>query len=184
MTMNSVTLVGRLGDDPQIDYTTRDTCVCKFSLATNDGWGDNERTNWHKITIFGKRAESAGDWLRKGRLVGVTGRIEYNRFTGDDGVERFFCDIIANDWTFVGKDDTESRGSRAPRDGSGRRQRGRTERSTGQRERRQRPSGQPGGRRQRPKHGDRRPSQRERRRDDDWQPPDTGTGFSDDDIPF
>ena len=96
-TVNKVMLVGRLGKDPEL----RDNGVCKFNIATDDGRGDRDETNWHTITCFGKNAENAAKYLSKGREVHIEGRVKNNNYESD-GVKHYAYEIIAERVTFLG----------------------------------------------------------------------------------
>lgn len=100
-TMNKTILVGNLGQDPEVAYTTGGTAVAKLSLATTDGFGERQKTNWHRVTVFGKQAESVAKFLSKGSKVGVVGRLEYSKSEGKDGTMRYFTDVIADNVTFL-----------------------------------------------------------------------------------
>lgn len=97
---NQVVLIGRLGGDPELRFTKTSLPVCKFSLATEHRFksGDEWKsvTDWHKVTIFGKKAEWAERDLRKGDQVTVVGRISYSTVEDRDGNKRYFTDIIAD----------------------------------------------------------------------------------------
>lgn len=105
--INKVILVGNLGDDPETKYTQGGMAVTKVRLATTsvrkdrDG-NSQERTEWHRVTFFGKLGEIAGEYLRKGSQVYVEGSIRYDKYTGNDGVERYFTDIIADEMQMLG----------------------------------------------------------------------------------
>ncbi|MEI2429166.1 single-stranded DNA-binding protein [Lysobacter yananisis] len=110
--INRVTLVGNLGNDPETKHTAGGMCVCTISLATTsvrkDRDGNNqERTEWHRVKLFGKLGEIAGEYLRKGRQVYIEGSIRYDKFTGQDGVEKYFTDIIADEMQMLGGGDGE-----------------------------------------------------------------------------
>ena len=105
--INKVILVGNLGDDPETKYTQGGMAVTKARLATTsvrkdrDG-NQQERTEWHRVTFFGKLGEIAGEYLRKGSQVYVEGSIRYDKYTGQDGVERYSTDIIADEMQMLG----------------------------------------------------------------------------------
>jgi len=105
--INKVILVGNLGDDPETKYTQGGMAVTKARLATTsvrkdrDG-NSQERTEWHRVTFFGKLGEIAGEYLRKGSQVYVEGSIRYDKYTGQDGVERYSTDIIADEMQMLG----------------------------------------------------------------------------------
>ncbi len=163
--INKVILVGNLGNDPETKYTQGGMAVTKVSLATTyarkdrDG-NQQEKTEWHRVTFFGKLGEIAGEYLRKGSQCYVEGRITYSEHTGDDGQKRYYTDIIADEMQMLG-----GRGEGGGGGGGG------YERSSGS-------GGDRGGRAQ--------PAQRrEPQKQAPAQPADFGdTGFDDDDIPF
>jgi len=91
--VNRVILVGNLGRDPEIRYTQGGDPIANFSLATNEVWTDKggqrqERTEWHRVEVFGKAAQVAKDYLSKGRQVYVEGSIRYDEWTDKDGNKR------------------------------------------------------------------------------------------------
>ena len=105
--INKVILVGNLGNDPETKYTQGGMAVTKISLATTnvrkDRDGNNqEKTEWHRVTFFGKLGEIAGEYLRKGSQCYVEGRITYSEHTGDDGQKRYYTDIIADEMQMLG----------------------------------------------------------------------------------
>ena len=105
--VNKVILVGNLGDDPEIKYTQGGMAICTLSLATTSVRKDKdgqqiEKTEWHRIKLFGKLGEIAGEYLKKGRQVYIEGSIRYDKFTGQDGVEKYFTDIVADEMQMLG----------------------------------------------------------------------------------
>ncbi len=104
--VNKAILVGNLGGDPELRYTASGTAVCKFSLATSrkftgkDGQ-KQEKTEWHRITAWGKLAEICGQYLAKGKQVYIEGRIEYGSYE-KDGVKQYTTDIIAENMNMLG----------------------------------------------------------------------------------
>lgn len=125
--INKVILVGNLGDDPETKYTQGGMAVTKVRLATTSVRKDRdgntqERTEWHRVTFFGKLGEIAGEYLRKGSQVYVEGSIRYDKYTGNDGVERYFTDIIADEMQMLGgrgEGGGSERPARAPRSEGG-----------------------------------------------------------------
>lgn len=105
--INKAILVGNLGNDPEIKYTQGGMAITKISLATTsvrkgkDG-ETKEETQWHRVTFFGKLGEIASEYLRKGSQIYVEGEIRYDKYTGQDGVEKYFTDIIANEMQMLG----------------------------------------------------------------------------------
>ena len=126
--VNKAILVGRMGDDPSTKYTQGGMAVTKISLATssvrkNREGEQVEETQWHRVTFFGKLAEIAGEYLKKGSQVYVEGSIRYSKSTGQDGAERYYTDIIADEMQMLGgRGDGDSgggdRAARAPRESS------------------------------------------------------------------
>jgi single-strand DNA-binding protein len=105
--INKVILVGNLGNDPETKYTQGGMAVTKASLATTSVRKDREgntqeRTEWHRVTFFGKLGEIAAEYLRKGSQVYVEGSIRYDKYTGQDGVEKYTTDIIADEMQMLG----------------------------------------------------------------------------------
>ena len=105
--INRVILVGNLGKDPESKYTPGGMCVTSISLATTSVRKDRdgntqERTEWHRVKMFGKLGEIAAEYLRKGSQVYIEGSIRYDKFTGQDGVEKYFTDIIADEMQMLG----------------------------------------------------------------------------------
>lgn len=157
--INKVILVGNLGNDPETKYTQGGMAVTKISLATSsvrkdkDG-NQQERTEWHRVTFFGKLGEIAGEYLRKGSQCYIEGSIRYDKYTDKEGIEKYSTDIIADEMQMLG-----GRGEGGGGGGGG-----------GGGERMSRP----------PQRQDSPP---QRRPAPAQQAPDDG-GFSDDDIPF
>jgi single-strand DNA-binding protein len=105
--INKVILVGNLGNDPDTKYTQGGMAVTRISLATTsvrkDKEGNNqERTEWHRVVFFGKLGEIAGEYLRKGSQCYVEGELRYDKYTGQDGVEKYTTDIVANEMQMLG----------------------------------------------------------------------------------
>src|SRR5574340_399090 len=104
--VNKVILVGNLGADPEMRYTAGGTAVAKFRMATTERYKDRqgnmqERTDWHRITVWGKLAEICGQYLAKGKQVYIEGRLEYGSYE-KDGVKHYTTDIIANTMQMLG----------------------------------------------------------------------------------
>lgn len=106
--INKVILVGNLGNDPETRYTASGSAVTTISIATSDQWTDKqtgqkqERTEWHRVKFFGRLAEIAGEYLRKGRQVYVEGSLRTDKYTDKQGIERYTTDIIANEMQMLG----------------------------------------------------------------------------------
>ena len=121
--VNKVILVGNLGNDPETKYTQGGMAVTKISLATtsvrkNKEGESIERTEWHRVTFFGKLAEIAGEYLKKGSQVYVEGAIRYDKYTGQDGVEKFYTEITADEMHMLGGGQRDSEAPTQSRRGS------------------------------------------------------------------
>ena len=106
--INKVTLIGHLGQDPEIKRLENGTPVGRFSLATNESYKDAngelvENTEWHNIVVWRQQAETAERLLKKGALVYVEGKISYRKYTDKNGVEKMSTDIVANTFRLMGK---------------------------------------------------------------------------------
>lgn len=107
-TLNKVTLIGYLGRDPETRSTAAGDSVAQFTLATTETWKDKatgekrEATEWHRVVLYRKLAEIAGQYLKKGALVYVEGRLQTRKWTGKDDVERYVVEIIADDLRMLG----------------------------------------------------------------------------------
>ncbi len=103
--LNKVLLIGRLGRDPELRYTRNQTPFAKFSLATSEQFtveGERrEKTEWHQLVVWGKQAEIANRYLKKGKQVYVEGRIEYRDYE-QDGQKKFFTDIRVDRFVMLG----------------------------------------------------------------------------------
>ena len=110
--MNKVMLIGRLGRDPEFRYTTSGIPLAKFSLATDryKRNGEEQPPDWHRVTVWSKLAEICAQYLTKGKLVMIEGRIEYGSYE-KDGVKHYTTDIIAESMEMLG-----NRGNGDPRE--------------------------------------------------------------------
>jgi single-strand DNA-binding protein len=106
--VNKVILVGNLGADPETRYTASGAAITGIRIATSESWKDKqtgeqqERTEWHSITFFGRLAEIAGEYLRKGSQVYVEGRLQTDKWQDKDGNDRFTTKVIANEMQMLG----------------------------------------------------------------------------------
>ena len=113
--LNKVMLIGRLGRDPELRYTPSGLAIANFSIATSEQWKDKdsgekkERTEWHRIVVFGKLGELCGEYLAKGRQAYVEGRLQ-TRSWEKDGVTRYTTEIVASDIQFLGAKDSSNAG--------------------------------------------------------------------------
>lgn len=105
--LNKVTLIGNIGQDPEITTAGSGTQIAKFSVATSDGikapGEDFPKTEWHRIVAFGKTAELIGKFFKKGSQICIEGRIQYGKYDNKDGVTIYTTDIIANQIVFIDK---------------------------------------------------------------------------------
>jgi len=107
-TLNKVILIGRLGADPEVRYMPSGSAVTNLRLATNDGYKDRqsgqfvENTEWHRVVLFGRLAEIASQYLQKGRLVYIEGRIRTNKWQDKQGQDRYTTEIVANEMQLLG----------------------------------------------------------------------------------
>ena len=108
MSFNKIILVGNLGRDPELRYTPQGTPVCSFSLATNERRKDrntgenNDITTWFRVTLWGRQAETASQYLTRGRPVYIEGRLRVEEWTDRDGKPRHTLEVHATDMQFIG----------------------------------------------------------------------------------
>src|ERR1700733_1721829 len=107
MSVNKAILVGRLGRDPDTRYTSGGQAVCNFTMATDETYKDRsgerqKRTEWHRIVVWGKQAEIAQQYLRKGSLVFLEGRIQTRQWDDREGQKRTTVEIVASNFRMLG----------------------------------------------------------------------------------
>jgi len=117
--VNKVIIVGRLGSDPEIRYTQQGVAVTNFNLATSENWVDKggqkqERTEWHRIVVWGKMAETCSQYLAKGRQVYVEGRLQTRQWEDKEGGKRYTTEIIANTVQFLDRGTGSERSTNLP----------------------------------------------------------------------
>ena len=105
--LNKVMLIGNLGKDPEVRYTTSGQAVASFNLATSEKFknksGDwEERTEWHRVTLWGKLAEIAGEYLAKGKTVYIEGRLQTRKWTDRDGNDKYTTEIVGDKMQMLG----------------------------------------------------------------------------------
>ena len=109
---NKVTILGNLGRDPEVRTTPAGNTVANFSVATTDKWGQGEerqeRTEWHRVVVWGKLAETCGEYLSKGRQVLVEGRLQSHSYEDNEGVKRYVTEIIAHQVEFLSRPNGEN----------------------------------------------------------------------------
>lgn len=146
--VNKVILIGRLGADPEVRHTAGGNAVANLSVATSERWRDKasgemvEKTEWHKVVLFGRLAEVAGEYLTKGAPVYVEGRLQTRKWEDREGVERWTTEIVGSDMQMLGGRSGSGAPANAPAGGAPR----------------ERPAPSPGARDRRPpppaEHGD------------------------------
>lgn len=119
--LNRVLLIGHLGADPESRFMTSGSAVTNFSLATNESWksaeGDiKDKTEWHKVVIFGKRAETAAEYMKKGQLVFIEGRLQTRSWEDKDKVKRYTTEILCDNFTMLGRKGEDGGTSSAQKD--------------------------------------------------------------------
>ncbi len=105
--VNKVILIGNLGRDPEVRYMPSGDAVANISIATTETWKDKngekqEKTEWHRVAMFGKTAEIAGEYLKKGSQVYIEGRLETRKWTDKEGQERYTTEIRADRMQMLG----------------------------------------------------------------------------------
>ena len=114
--LNKVLLIGHLGSDPESRFTTSGSAVTNFNLATNESWqsADGEtkdKTEWHRVVIFGKMAETAAEYLKKGQLIYIEGRLQTRSWEDKDKVKRYTTEVLCDGFTMLGPKRDNASGS-------------------------------------------------------------------------
>lgn len=118
--VNKVIILGNLGRDPETRYTQSGDAVTNLAVATSERWKDKdgqpqERTEWHRITLFGRVAEIAGEYLKKGSSAYFEGKLQTRKYTDKEGVEKYSTEIIADRLQFVGGKSESESNTQSPR---------------------------------------------------------------------
>jgi len=106
--VNKVILVGNLGKDPEVRYSPNGSAVANCTLATTESWKDKtsgekqEKTEWHRVVFFGRLAEIAGEYLKKGSQIYVEGRLQTRKWQDKEGKDRYTTEIVANEMQMLG----------------------------------------------------------------------------------
>jgi len=105
--VNKVIIIGNLGRDPETRYMPEGGAICNISVATTEKWKDKngemqEKTEWHRVAFFGKLAEIAGEYLKKGSQVYVEGRLQTRKWQDKDGADKYTTEIVANQMQMLG----------------------------------------------------------------------------------
>lgn len=117
--LNKAMIIGRLGKDPEIRYTTGGLAIANFSIATSEEWKDKEsnekkeRTEWHRIVAFGKLGEICGEYLSKGKQVYIEGRIQTRSWDDKEGNRKYTTEIVASDVQFLERKDSSDSSKKA-----------------------------------------------------------------------
>lgn len=106
--VNKVVIVGHIGADPETRFTPSGTAVANFNIATNESRKSAEgefvdHTEWHSCVLFGKRAEFAGEYLKKGQLVYIEGKLQTRSWEDDGGTKKYKTEVMGNEITMLGK---------------------------------------------------------------------------------
>ena len=106
--VNKIVLVGHLGADPESRFTPSGVAVSTFNMATNESWKNKEgeyedRTEWHRIVLYGKAAETASEYMKKGQLAYVEGRIRTRSWEDKDGMTRYTTEVLGDRFTMLGR---------------------------------------------------------------------------------
>lgn len=106
--VNKVILVGNLGQDPEVRYTANGAAVANITVATSEQWTDKqsgqkqEKTEWHRVVLFGRLGEIAGEYLRKGSQVYLEGKLQTRKWQDQNGQDRYTTEIVANEMQMLG----------------------------------------------------------------------------------
>ena len=106
--INKVILVGNLGNDPEVRYANNGSAIANISVATTDSWKDKntgeqqERTEWHRVVMFNRLGEIAGEYLKKGSQVYIEGRLQTRKWQDQSGQDRYTTEIVANEMQMLG----------------------------------------------------------------------------------
>lgn len=105
--LNRVEIIGNLGNDPEVKYTPSGDAVATISVATTEKWKDKsdqwqEKTEWHRVTLWRRLGEIAGEYLKKGSQVYIAGKLQTRKWTDKEGVERYTTEIVASELLMLG----------------------------------------------------------------------------------
>ena len=118
--LNKVILIGNLGQDPEARFTPQGTAVTNLSVATNESWKDQngetqDRTEWHRVVMYGRMAETASEYMKKGQMVYVEGRLHTREWEDKNQIKRRTTEISCDNFTMLGKrSDNAGSGRAAP----------------------------------------------------------------------
>ncbi len=115
--VNKVIVIGNLGKDPEVRYTPNGNAICNLTIATSRNWKDKtsgekmEETEWHRVVMYDRQAEIAGEYLRKGRPVYIEGRLKTRKWQDKDGNDRYTTEIVTESMQLLGSRDDAGGGS-------------------------------------------------------------------------
>ncbi len=118
--INKVILIGSVGQDPEIRYAQSGSAIANLRLATSEQWKDKqtgeskEKTEWHTVVLFGKTAEIAGEYLKKGAKVYIEGRLQTRKWQDKSGNDRYSTEVVGNDMQMLGGGSSEPKQQSAP----------------------------------------------------------------------
>jgi single-strand DNA-binding protein len=118
--VNKVILIGNVGRDPEIRYTSGGEAIANLSVATTERWKDKasgemqEKTEWHRLSVFGRKAEVIGEYVKKGSSLYVEGRLQTRKWTDKDGNEKYTTEIVVDNFQFIGKAPAQDDAPAAP----------------------------------------------------------------------
>ena len=107
MSINKVILIGNLGQNPEVKHSASGQAICNLSIATNESWTDKngqkqEKTEWHRVVVFGKLAEICGQYLQKGRQAYIEGKLQTRSWQDKDNQTRYTTEVVAQSVQFLG----------------------------------------------------------------------------------
>jgi len=115
--INKVIVLGNLGKDPEIRYAANGSAIASFSIATSESWKDKnsgekvEKTEWHRVSAFGKLAEIIGEYLKKGSQVYIEGKLQTRKWQDKSGADRYTTEIVAKDMEMLGSKNSGNSGA-------------------------------------------------------------------------
>jgi single-strand DNA-binding protein len=118
--VNKVILIGNVGRDPEIRYTSGGDAIANLSVATTERWKDKasgemqEKTEWHRLSVFGRKAEVIGEYVKKGSSLYVEGRLQTRKWTDKDGNDKYTTEIVVDNFQFIGKAPAQDDAPAAP----------------------------------------------------------------------
>lgn len=119
MSINKVILIGNLGQNPEVKHSASGQAICNLSIATNESWTDRngqkqEKTEWHRVVVFGKLAELCGQYLQKGRQAYIEGKLQTRSWQDKDNQTRYTTEVVAQSVQFLGGNAGAGRSTNAP----------------------------------------------------------------------